>query len=125
MTERSREEPPPQRRGEPRFPKHFVIRYRLLTGGNWHISTLRDMSQTGARFFCEDVFPPQTLLMVELGLPVFDPPRQFPVRIIWNRAKAGNIGMAEHGVAFEGDARIVDLIASALKRSQKGHGHDD
>lgn len=114
--------PGPKRRVDPRLPKHFVIRYRPLPNGIWRVSTLRDISQKGARFFCEEPFAPDTMLMVEMGMPVFETPIQVPVRVVWCKSgKGGRLAVTEHGVEFSADAPVAALIASALEKfTQQG-----
>jgi hypothetical protein len=111
------DEPSSRRRVSPRLHKHFVIRYRKLPEGAWRVSTLRDISQRGARFFCEEPFSPNAMLLVEMGMPVFETPIQVPVRVVWCKSATGSrIAVAEHGVEFSADAPVAALIAVALEK---------
>ncbi len=109
-----------QRRSNLRFAKHFVVRYRSMLEQAWRVSTLRDVSKTGARLFCEEAFAPHVSIMLEIGLPVFEKPLQIPARVAWCKPKtSGRIGMAEHGVIFSADTNMKAMIEAAIERVAK------
>ncbi|MBI3321131.1 MAG: PilZ domain-containing protein [Candidatus Omnitrophica bacterium] len=88
------------RRG-PRIPRTFVVRYRTPQSGqlSWGMSTLRDLSSSGARFLSEQPFAVGALLELKLRLPVSQQPVALQARVAW--VKPAPLGMCELGVTFQ------------------------
>jgi len=111
-------EPPFQRRRSPRATRHLTVRYRRAVEPAWHVAALRDISRDGARLTSELELKPQELVLLELGLPVFQQPVQISARVVWEKPVAsGGLTWHECGLAFTslaGEAK--DTLDAAVHR---------
>ena len=94
--------------------RSFVVRYQSLPAAprSWLVSTLRDFSQTGARFFCDRPFGVGEAMSLELVLPTSKEPVTLTARVVW--AKPSRLGMTELGIEFTPpDERAASVITAA------------
>ncbi len=89
-----------ERRGTGRIIRPLLIRYRPQgrVDLNWHMSPLRDLSQSGARFVSEQAFSLGTALEVQLTLPIRRESIRAGAKII--RTHALSPQLFEYGIAF-------------------------
>ena len=104
-----------ERRRVMRIIRSFIVRYPSPTSGQgfWLVSTLRNFSTCGARFFCERTFRVGEAMIVQLILPTSREPVVLKARVVWVKALA-LLGMVDLGVSFEpSDEQATKALTSA------------
>jgi len=105
---------PGEKRRAPRVARGFMVRYRRAgSGGQWAVSSLKDLSRGGARFSADIALEPGDTLDLQLMLPVSRDPVAVKAKVAW--ARAGVFGTTEIGVAFDvGDGAILRTLDAAV-----------
>jgi len=96
-----------------------MARYRPRGTATWLLSPLRDLSQGGARFLCDQSFEVGTALEMEIILPMIKQPIWCPAEVAWVKP-ADQPGCVELGVAFQaGDDRTREALQQAVRHFMK------
>ena len=98
-----------------RIIRSFLVRYPSPASGQgfWLVSTLRNFSTCGARFFCERTFRVGETTKIQLILPTSREPVVLKARVVWTKASS-LFGMVDLGVAFEpSDEQSTKALTSA------------
>ena len=114
MSEAERRMKETERRRAMRIIRSFIVRYPSLASGPgfWLVSTLRNFSTGGARFFCERTFQVGETMIAQLILPTSREPVVLKARVVWT--KPSPFGMADLGVSFEpSDAHAKQALTNA------------
>ena len=100
-----------ERRRFLRVQRPFTIRYRDATEAEkpWRITTLRDLSLSGARFVADQAFDVGRALELQVVAPVSLQPIFLKAHVVWVRSKNPILRLYEYGVAF-------DVIDAAVQR---------
>ena len=103
-----------ERRRAIRIIHSFIVRYQSLPAAprSWLVSTLRDFSQTGARFLCDHPFGVGETMNPQLGLPTSKEPVTLTARVVWT--KPSRLDVTELGIEFTPpDERAASVITAA------------
>ena len=110
-----------EQRRAPRIVRHLFVRYRCLEQGqtDWCSSPLLDLSSGGARFRSEHRFAPDSILEMQLLLPI--QPITLKARVAWSGPL--HAGLTELGVTFSPDdiaiQRTIDGAVAHFLRKQE------
>ncbi len=111
MSEAERRMSETEHRRAIRIIRSFLVRY-ASGPGSWPVSTLRNFSTYGARFFCERTFRVGEAMMVQLILPTSREPVVLKARVVWT--KPSSFGLVDLGVSFEpSDERSTKALTNA------------
>ena len=103
-------------RRDPRVPRAFIARYRSAddSASGWLVSPLRDLSNHGARFLCEQEFAVGSKLDFQLQLGVAQQPIWLMARVAWIKP-AQIMRIFEVGVTFDpGDPAAQQALNAAV-----------
>ena len=104
-----------EHRKAPRITHPFMVRYQPPGKRAWLMSSLRDLSGGGARFFSEHVFAAGEMFEIKLILPTSSYPVQLKACVAW--VKPWRAGLLEVGVTFDpGDVGVQRMIDEAVSR---------
>lgn len=111
MSEGGRRMNETERRRAMRIIRSFIVRY-ASGSGSWPVSTLRNFSTCGARFFCERAFQVGETCILQFILPTSREPVVLKARVVWT--KPSPFGMVDLGVSFEpSDAHAKQALTNA------------